>query len=143
MTQHVFNYAGLLISTPDCWLDITSTLDKNSPFTLAKEDGVGALQFSIGIYQSGTIPNPTARDLLNMGLEFGSSKHLTSVFDESMVADRIHIGAVSYQWDSNFLRVWYVSDGYSVAFVTYTCDWNDVGAEVAECEDIVQRLSFG
>src|SRR5882724_2533106 len=140
MRQHVYDYDGLLIHTSAEWSDITE--DESGPFTLAKEDGVGALQFSMGFYQSGTIPNPTSLDLLNMALDYGKSRNLSEAFDIKNIECGLLIGAASFRWGTNFIRVWYISDSYSFVFMTYVCDWNDQGSEITESEVIARQLSF-
>jgi hypothetical protein len=52
------------------WRDIT---EGDGPLTLAKPDGVGALQFSCALYKSGPEPNASLEDLKSMVLEFGES----------------------------------------------------------------------
>jgi len=43
----------LLLDLPADWFDVTDDLPRDAPPTLARNSGVGALQFSIARYHSG------------------------------------------------------------------------------------------
>ena len=132
------------VDVPQGWIDVTDSLEMtDSPHTLARPDGVGALQFSIALYQSGPEPNPSPEVLREMVEEFGASHGLGEPSAVVVESGPLRLAAGSFSWDDDFLRVWQVSDGKSFAFVTYTCSANDVGPEVAECEMIVRTIVFG
>ena len=63
------------VVAPDGWEDVTDSLEiEGPPFTLARADGVGALQFSIATYSGGERPDPSPDDLLEMVEGFGQSR---------------------------------------------------------------------
>jgi hypothetical protein len=58
-------FGGISVVAPHPWIDTTDDVKADeAPFTLAKQNiGVGALQFSIALYQEGEEPNITVSDL--------------------------------------------------------------------------------
>lgn len=141
--ESVFNFPGFRIHTAAEWRDITDSLnDPGAPFTLAKPDGVGALQFSVARYKSGDIPSPSLKTLSSMVREFAENKCLESPFDEETFSDKILYSGVSFDGGDSLVRVWYVSDGKSFLLVTYVCDWESQTLEVQECNDFVKSVRF-
>ena len=118
------SFAGLTLVLPKHWSDITDSLGEGMPFTLARTDGIGALQFSVAHYKKGQLPNIDAKTLRNFldglfeGQGFGRPKNSSdwSISDELAGVQGDHIdGAVQ-------TRAWYVSDGRNIALVTYTTE---------------------
>jgi hypothetical protein len=135
---------GISVALPaeSSWADITAQLG-DAPLTYAKGGGVGALQFSAGIYQSGTIPRASAPVLRDMLAEFAQANHLGAASDTAHEDGPLFLSAGSFRTDA-FFRVWYVSDGSSFALATYTCALeNEAIGEVAECEQIVRSVRLG
>lgn len=125
------------------WLDVTSEMgDPNTPFTLAKADGVGALQFSIAQYHRGKLPDVTPVDLSELLKSFAGSRDLGDGFDGCATNDAKLICAMSFRWGRNFLRVWYYSNRLDIAQVTYVCEWGLEVRELHECSVIVNHLEF-
>jgi len=74
---HLVTFADFQVEASDDWQDITDVLDSpDYPFTLAKENGVGALQFSAALYRRGPRPSPTKDELLSMAIELGQNRGL-------------------------------------------------------------------
>jgi hypothetical protein len=131
------------LHVPDDWEDITDTVDVNDPpITLARGDGVGALQFSIALYTDGKQPDPTPEQLLGMVAEFGESRGLGAPGVLATQTVPLRLAAASFKSDGDFLRVWYVSDGLSFALVTYVCESGKESKELATCEQIVRSIAF-
>jgi hypothetical protein len=132
------------VEAPAGWSDITDTVDADHPpYALAHKDGVGALQFSVALYQSGPVPGPTPALLRGMVEEFGRKRGLG---EPSAVVTELgppRLAAGSYAWGEDFLRVWQVSDGRNFGFITYTCAAEHGGLELAVCERIVRSIVFG
>src|SRR5438105_4491626 len=119
------------VQVPRGWADMTSTVKAdNPPFTLAHRDGVGALQFSVAIYESGQVPGPTPAVLLGMVKEFGRKRQLGKPSAVETDPGPPVLAAASFAWGEDFLRVWQVSDGRNFAFVTYTCATEYAGPEL-------------
>ena len=72
----------------------------------------------------------------------GEKRQLGEGFDATEEEGELRVAARSYQWGDVFLRVWYVSDGRNIAFVTYNCDWGEQESELADCEGIVRSIRF-
>ena len=129
------------------WLDITDTVEDDDPaFTLAKEDGVGALQFSSAEYESGERPAPTPADLAEMVREFGESHDLGPPLDCRPAPGTSPAGAsANFHVDEDLVRVWYLAEGGHFLLVTYMCEQADRGLELDEAEAIVRgvRLTAG
>ena len=131
------------VDVPRGWADITDTVEAGSPpYTLAHRDGVGALQLSVALYQSGPVPDPTPAVLRRMVEEFGLKRGLGEPWAVVMEPGPPVLAAGSFAWGDDFVRVWQVSDGRNFAFVTYTCAAPDAGAELLACERIVRSIVF-
>ena len=130
------------IRCSDGWRDITEEVEAaNSPWTLAKPDGVGAFQFSIATYKSGRIPNPTPQ-LLSLLRDFASSHELGGPQDIVTEDGNLRIAAASFRHADDFIRAWWASDGLSFAKVTYTCVWNEQRMELPDCKRMIRTLRF-
>jgi len=142
MTRLAFDVFA--VHVPHGWADITATVEvPNPPYTLAHRDGVGALQFSLALYKSGPVPDPTPEILLGMIEEFGRKQGLGVPSAVVTEPGPPVLAAGSFAWGEDFLRVWQMSDGRNFAFVTYTCAAGDAGPELPACERIVRSIAFG
>jgi hypothetical protein len=131
------------VQTPVGWEDITDSVEAEAPpSTLAHRDGVGALQFSVALYVSGPVPDPTPAVLREMLEEFGVTHNLgepTAVVEEIGPPS---LAAGSFRDGEDVVRVWQVSHGGNFAFITYTCAADNLGSELAACERIVRSIAF-
>jgi hypothetical protein len=134
----------LSFSVPEGWDDITATLETpGSPLTVANPDsGVGALQFSPAIYKEGTFPHLTIHDIVEMLSQFASSHGLESPFDRSSYLGETFSVGESFHSGTDFVRVWYCSDGKNVVLVTYVCDWSQKDREAEEREMTIRSIRF-
>ena len=134
------SFGGISIRVPAGWAEMPDS-GSDAPFTLARDDddGVGALQFSIAFYSSGKRPSFTQESLLRMAKQ-RATRIGKNLFDES--AGPGLVGAVSCQMQSEFVRLWYVSDGVNVAFVTYTCAWQNRAKELPVVEAAIPTIQF-
>jgi hypothetical protein len=131
------------VSTPKTWHDITNEVEVDDPpFTLAKEDGFGALQFSVALYSGGSMPNPSSQDLIDMVVEFGKSHRMGKGQDVTQESGDVPLAAATFLSKEDTVRVWYISDGKNFAFITYTCESRLVNDEIQECEAIVRSIRF-
>jgi hypothetical protein len=131
------------VAAPRGWEDITDSVETEvPPPTLALGDGVGTLQFSVALYVKGPIPDPTRENLLEMVAAFGEARGLGAPRDVVVESSPLRLAAGSFAWDTDFLRVWQVSDGRNFAFVTYTCESGREIEELRDCERIVRSLQF-
>ncbi|WP_146578368.1 hypothetical protein [Neorhodopirellula pilleata] len=128
---------------PFYWDDVTADLAGDEvPITLARPDGVGALQFSIMLYRSGQTPNPSPDDLLTMISGFARDTDLGEVTQTETEFGPPVLAAGTCYTDGDYVRIWVVSDGMNFAFVTYTCASDHGTGEVRDCEQIVRSLVF-
>jgi hypothetical protein len=131
------------VQVPRGWVDVTESVEGDDPpYTVAHRQGVGALQFSVALYESGPIPNPTPAVLLGMVREFGRIRGLGEPSAVVTEPGPPRLAAGSFAWGDDFVRVWQVSDGRNFAFVTYTCAAEDAGPELEACERIVRSIVF-
>ena len=135
-----YSFGSFSLVTPSAWLDTT---DPGGPWTLTRNDGVGALQFTVGVYRAGEVPNPSPSDLLEMLLTF-ARPHISGVpYDVVLATEPVRLAAASFVLPpSDFLRAWYVSDGLSCAQATYICDQGSIRVELHQAEDIVRSIRF-
>jgi hypothetical protein len=138
-----YKFGGLVITAVPEWLDVTQEIETESaPFTLAKNDGVGALQFSAGIYKRGIKPNVQISDLQRLSADFALSRELGRGFDQQVCQQPLLICAQSFVSGAQFIRVWYCSNSQDVVLVTYVCDKGREGLELSDCEKMVSSLQF-
>jgi hypothetical protein len=138
-------FSNFAVDLPPGWGDITDHVEAdNTPATVARDDGVGALQFSIGLYESGPRPLGSVEELQELLHGFAQSRGLTSPNDTVRENSPRGLVAASFEPGDDFLRVWYISEGGNFAFVTYTSDRaNFDPRELSEVEKIVRSLIFG
>lgn len=136
-------YSSFSIEVPDNWDDITDELDDDSPITLAEPTcGVGALQISVAVHTSGQRPNISCRDLVEMLNAFGDSgahTRRTEIATATMPNSR---AVATFSDEDSYIRVWYLSDGDRIAFVTYTAAVDDFDGEVETAEAILNSFAF-
>jgi hypothetical protein len=140
MTQ----FAGLTFDLPPGWSDITNDLPPGSPATLARETGVGAIEFSVSRGEGGPEPVVDGTDLEDMLREFCEQNAIPLSSENIPTAVCRAVGGVSRS-EGAVVGVWYLSDGQSVAMVTYFADTADTEAadeELAVAEAIVRTASF-
>src|SRR5687767_1347801 len=108
------SFAGVILHLPAGWVDITDDLPKGTPATLARIDGVGALQFSTGTYMSGLKPSISMHDLRDMLAEFRASRKLQGASNETEWASDSGFGiSAEFSNTEDWIKTWYTSDGRS------------------------------
>lgn len=136
-------FAGVRFELSEEWCDVTGDLDPGAPSTLAREDGVGAIQFSVAKYKSGEKPSITETVLKDMLLDLFKSNQLADVEPAILQGSRCFgVSATSAQTDE-VIRAWYLSNGTDIALVTYTGTGDPAcQAELAEAEKLAKTLEF-
>jgi hypothetical protein len=138
-----YKIGNLQIAAPPGWLDVTNeTGEVNAPFTLARSDGVGAIQFSTAEYKSGRLPMITGDSLQELMEDFVRLHEVGRGFAAQSRTQPLLSYAQSFEVGSKFLRVWYCSNGRDVALVTYVCERGAEQTELPDCETIVRNLEF-
>lgn len=138
-------FADVFISLPAGWLDVSDDLPEGTPPTLAKPNGVGALQFSVATYRSGVRPDVAPDGLDELLEEFAATRELGPATDvERGEAAARYVGA-TFLNACDLIRAWYLTNGSDVALVTYVAEAAsvDVAGEVAEAGAIVRSINFG
>lgn len=138
---------GVHAHLPAGWYDITGDLPAGSPLTLARNDGRGALQFSIAAYAGGVRPHVTPQDLMALLLDFGRREELGAARETRSGQGSTCFAYGDFSTESEVTWVWYVSDGDSVAFVTYVAtvpERVDAGwhSELREAAAIARSVRF-
>ena len=139
----LLQFGSLIADLPDGWIDCTEDVPApDAPFTLAKEDGVGALQFTTARYLSGKVPHAMRTDL-------GEWLEERAILDGWGDPIRFETGTNSmmfasgeYRHGPDFMKAWYLSDGRNFAFATYVCEWGERDRELGEVNAIVGTLRF-
>lgn len=138
--------AGLTLSLPDGWRDVTEELPAGAPPTLAREAGVGALQFSVAWYEGGEHPAFDEAALKGLYRDFCRTHALAAEEPERLAARHcLCVGGVAAA-PEGVVAIWYVSNGSDIALVTYTGldpDDPDTRRELTEATRIVRSISFG
>jgi len=142
--MHRIVFDSFSVVAPPGWDDYTDSAETDDPpFTLARDDGVGALQFSIGLYSRGRVPDPSPTDLWEMVESFGRTRELGAAREAVLESSPLRLAAASFDIGEDFLRVWYVSNGRDFGMITYVCEAGREGLELGECESIVRSIEFG
>jgi hypothetical protein len=139
------NFADVGMTLVDGWLDITDDLPPGTPPTLAKADGVGALQFSTARYRSGSLPVFQFSTLQEMLAELRTSRGLGKpdhTGSRTVSDNRVLMADFSPAGET--LRIWYVTNGRDLVFATYTGQERDarVTRELEEATAIVESIDF-
>ena len=145
MDDSTYKIGNLVITPVSGWVDMTSEISsKNPPFTLARNDGVGALQFSVATYVGAKLPAITLDSLNQLLDDFAQSRELRRSFNavSQEGVDQFLVCARSFRLGPEFIRVWYCSDRRSIALVTYVCQDVSEEMELPDCEQIVSNLKF-
>ena len=130
------------VQVPSGWSDITSTLESDAPWTLARDQGGCVLQFTVASYKRGKTPNPTVADLASMVRTFGHSRGFGEPSQTTTEVAGLLLAAGTFVADESFLRVWYLSDGRNFAFATYLADPGEAEPGLRESEAIVRTLEL-
>lgn len=143
--SNTVGFGSLIAELPDGWVDVTDDLPEGSPITLARQDGVGALQFTVARYKSGAVPNVTVAELKKMLAQFADSKGLGAPVEEHE-GRGVHLYiSGDFQVAGETIRVWYVTNGRDVALVTYVtqdAETSRIHAELQDAARIVQTVRF-
>ena len=138
-----YTVGPLIVTAARGWLDITHDIKgEGVPFTLAREDGVGALQFSTAAYHAGQLPRVTVNTLRELLLDFALSREFGKGVNLETREQPLLVCGQSYYPGTQFVRVWYCSNGRDIALVTYTCEKGFEQAELPDCEKMVLELRF-
>jgi len=136
----LLSFGGISIRVPAGWAEMPDS-GVDAPYTLARDDegGVGALQFSLAFYASGKRPSFTQETLLRMAKQRAAQVG-RNIFDESVGPGLV--AAVSCQMEGDFVRIWYLSDGINIAFVSYACGWPNRDRELQLVEAAIRTIKF-
>ncbi|MBL9028182.1 MAG: hypothetical protein JNL21_38675 [Myxococcales bacterium] len=129
----VFGNASMRV--PSDWVDITHDLPEDTPFTLAKPDGVGALQFSVATYDSGERPSIGADDLREMLMEFAESEGLPAPASIEQAGNQVMYCGGDLSDEERVAWAWYVTNGVDVLFVTYNAQQQHAAQAASEVSD--------
>ncbi|VTU42670.1 MULTISPECIES: hypothetical protein [unclassified Variovorax] len=138
-------FAGVRIALPNGWVDISDDMPEGTPPTLAKPEGVGALQFSVGRYLSGANPQVSPDDLDAMLKEFADTRSLGVAANVERGKSASHYVGGSFLHAGDVIRAWYLTNGSDVALVTYVAaaESGDAAGELADAGTIVRSVDFG
>jgi len=137
-------FYGLRFDLPDSWEDITDDLPDGSPPSLARPNGAGVVQFSIGKYRGGEAPNVTTADLRNLLEEFciDNGMNCSEIMDcpEALPS----VKAISAA-EGGFIVARYFSNRKDVLLATYTCldmSNSELAADLEGCEQIMNSMEL-
>jgi len=131
-----YDCGGFTLEIPTDWFDTTTV---NQPFTLSKPAGTGALQFSAGLYVGGTAPAVDLTALIVLLEDFATAHSLGPLTNRTVEDGELSLAAASFSAGG---RVWYVSDSWSVAKITFVWEQQLDEVELQEAEQIVRSLRF-
>ncbi len=136
MTRELVDFAGLRIALREGWCDITDDLPEGTPPTLAKtDDGIGALQFSTARYRAGDRPTIGQDVLTDLLEEFADSRGLGQPSNLAARVEKPIWVAGDFPSATEFIRVWYLSNGNDVVLITYVTEHPQSPRLAAELSD--------
>lgn len=144
MTQAV-RFAGVEVMLAEGWFDITLDLPEGSAFTLARSDGVGALQFSTARFHSGERPDIGPAHLRSLLYEFFDTQGLGDPVNVSETEGPPILLCGDFNSNVELIRVWYATNGSDVVLATYTSNSPEhpqVSDELRQAGQIVQSTRF-
>lgn len=125
------------------WTDITAQVGGDgAPFTLARSQGLGALQLSLGVQRAGRTPTPTPKDLLVMGHEIAAQRGLHAPLDEKVELAPTLQARLTYQAPDAFICLWVRFDGREFVAASYVCGWDARDVEIHEAELLVRSVTL-
>ena len=131
-----YDCGGFTLEIPTDWFDTTEV---DQPFTLSKPAGTGALQFSAALYSGGTVPAVDSAALAVLLEDFATARSLGPLTNRTLERGDLSLAAGSFLAGG---RVWYASDGRSVAKITFVWEQQINEGELQEAEQIVHSLRF-
>jgi hypothetical protein len=143
--SNTVGFGSLIAELPDGWLDVTDELPEGAPITLARQEGVGALQFTVAKYKSGARPNVAVADLKELLAQFAGSKGLGPPVEEHEGRGVHPYVSAGFRLDGETIRVWYVTNGRDVALVTYVAqdaETSRVHNELRDAARVIQTMRF-
>lgn len=141
MNASSISFGRFSVVAAEGWKEITDELPDGFPLTLADpHNGVGAMQFSVATVKGGAQPQVSMQDLESLLEDYTrvqgfECSHGRRLYDAAVFG----IGR-SFRSGTDFVRVWYLSDGSTVILVTYVCDWSKRTSEEHVRECIVRSL---
>lgn len=136
-------FHGLQFDLPPGWADITDELGPDSPPTLARPNGHGVIQFSIGRHTGGAAPNATTSDLLDLSAAFcrQSGLEATPVLVEET---EVMVAMASGTADKDFVAAWHLSNGQDFVLMTYLGDATapERATEFADAVRVASSMRF-
>lgn len=128
------------LELPAGWFDTTA---EEEPFTLSKESGTGALQFSVAKYREGARPAAGAVALDMLLGDFAESHSLSPLEDTFLERNAISLAGGTFSATAPLQgRAWYASDGWNIAKITFVWEGKINEQELREAEHIVRSLRF-
>jgi hypothetical protein len=133
-------FPQFVVQAPQEWFDVTSELEaEDSPATVAAEEGLGALQFSVAELPEKASEPTTVETLRALLKEFARGHDLGQPHNvTSQSAPRIMLSA-SFRWGDDHLQVWYLAELGKLVFATYTCEAGEAFAEELATADAIVR----
>src|SRR5258708_29165347 len=96
--EYKYRVGRVIINTSDAWKNITDSVEgDNIPFTLARDDGAGAFQFSVAEYMGGKDPQLTLPDLEELRREYAENNNYGEAFAEMRSEKSLRLSAGSYR----------------------------------------------
>lgn len=138
------DFAGLGITLPVDWADVTESLEDPTP-TLARMDGgIGALQVSVAYAPGGPLAEFDEDALQALLRDFAATQGWTVGTIHSETLPRPLVWA-DFDQEGEAIRVWYVAKGPDLAFWTFVSLKPDAPAtqqELADADAIVRSTRF-
>ena len=135
----------LKIVLPEGWSDHSHENPEGPPTFIRDRSQVpGAVQVSSAQYKGGAVPNPIPDDLIALSRGIGERQEAARLLET-------HSGECTFGiWGTAVFRtsecqrfqIWHLSNGRDLIFITHICCDEPDPDELAEAQDIVNRLNL-
>jgi hypothetical protein len=136
-------FPQFVLQAPEHWFDVTAELEGDEPpATVAADEGLGALQFSVAELPETGAP-ASVESLRALLKEFVKGHDLSQPQNVKVQSEPRPLLSANFHWDGDYLHVWYLAEHGRLVFVTYTCDAGEAFAEeLGEADAIVKSLQL-
>jgi hypothetical protein len=137
------SFAGVRLTLPSDWTEISADLPEGAVPTLAKSSGNGALQFRV--YRRlpsfpGSLDHVEAKSVL---AAFAEEYSLGAPLNNEPGPAVPKFAVATYRRSDDLIRVWCFTAGRSVALLTYVCYFpTQASSELSEAHAIAMSVVF-
>jgi hypothetical protein len=137
---------SLQLLVPESWRDLTAEAghSDNSSVIGDSVQPVGVMKIWGYLYGGGEVPDPSTEHLMELARHASGAFQLRDPEPYHLHTELgpVRLAAASFRSETEFHRIWCVSDGMSFGILVYSCEWGVQAAELDVCEAIARSVRF-